>query len=148
MIDTPRATVTIGGCPVHAMLVPFPIACFVGTLVTDIVYWQTKAVQWETFSVWLLAVGLVVSAFAALAGLIDFFGSRRIRAHRAAWFHGLGNGVALILSLINVFVHSRDGYTAVVPQGLILSAIVVAILLFTGPLGFALVHRHRVGVIS
>jgi uncharacterized membrane protein len=36
-----------------------------------------------------------------------------------------------LLSLLNAFVHSRDGYTAVVPTGLTLSALVVAILLFT-----------------
>jgi uncharacterized membrane protein len=34
-----------------------------------------------------------------------------------------------VLALLNVFVHSRDGYTAVVPTGLTLSACVVAILL-------------------
>jgi uncharacterized membrane protein len=35
----------------------------------------------------------------------------------------------MLVALLNVFVHSRDGYTAVVPTGLTLSACVVAILL-------------------
>ncbi len=35
--------------------------------------------------------------------------------------------LAIVLAIINAFVHSRDAY-AVVPQGLVLSAIVVALL--------------------
>jgi uncharacterized membrane protein len=43
-------------------------------------------------------------------------------------------------------VHSRDGYTAIVPTGLALSALVVVILLFTGWFGSALVRRNLAGV--
>ncbi len=140
------STASIAGRPLHAMVVPFPIACFVGTLVTDIVYWRTADMMWETFSVWLLTIGLVISFFAVVFGLIDFFGSRNIRSLPGAWLHGLGNGVALVLAIINAFVHSRDGWTAVVPQGLILSALTVIILAFTGWLGWGMIHRNRVGV--
>ena len=142
----PPSTASVGGLPIHAMLVPFPIACFVGTFVTDLAYWRTASTQWETFSVWLLTAGLVMGGFATLAGLIDFLGSWKIRDLRPAWLHILGNAVVLILSLINAFVHSRDGYTAVVPTGLILSGVVVLILLVTGWMGLSMVHRHRVGV--
>jgi uncharacterized membrane protein len=130
------------------MLVPIPIVCFVGTLVTDVAYWFTANMQWANFSAWLLSVGLIASAFAALAGMIDFFGDRGIRRLKPAWIHVAGNAVALVLSVINVFVHSRDAYTSVVPTGLILSAVVVLILLVTGWSGAELVHRHGVGVRS
>jgi len=139
------STAQIAGRPFHAMLVPFPIVCFIGTLVTDIVYWQTADMMWETFSVWLLTIGLVISFFAVIAGLVDFFGSRGIRSLPSAWLHGLGNGIALIIAIINAFVHSRDGYTSVVPTGLALSAATVLIMLVTGWLGWGLVYRHRVG---
>jgi uncharacterized membrane protein len=62
--------------------------------------------------------------------------------------HGGLNGLAMILSLFNVLVHSRDGYTSVVPTGLILSGLVVLILIVTGWLGGELVFRHRVAVSS
>jgi uncharacterized membrane protein len=130
------------------MLVPIPIVCFVGTLVTDVAYLFTVNMQWANFSAWLLSVGLIASAFAALAGMIDFFGDRGIRRLKPAWIHVAGNAVALVLSVINVFVHSRDAYTSVVPTGLILSAVVVLILLVTGWSGAELVHRHGVGVRS
>ncbi|QGY01536.1 DUF2231 domain-containing protein [Methylobacterium mesophilicum SR1.6/6] len=142
----PQSTARIGAHPIHAMLVPIPIACFVGTLGTDIAYWFTANMQWANFSAWLLSVGLIGAALAVLAGLIDFFGDRGIRRLRPAWIHVVGNVVAVGLSLINLFVHSRDAYTSVVPTGLILSAAVVLILLVTGWNGAALVHRHGVGV--
>jgi len=145
-IDNPRSTARIGGHPIHPMLVPVPIVCFVGTLVTDIAYWRTANMQWANMSAWMLTVGLVVSVLVVIAGLIDFLGERRIRALPAAWIHGLGNGLALVLSIFNAFVHSRDAYTSVVPTGLILSALVVVILAITGWNGWAMVYRHGVGV--
>ena len=142
----PVSKASVGGHPIHPMLVSFPIVCFTGAFVTDLAYWATTAVMWETFSVWLLTAGLITGALAALAGLIDFVANRRIRALKPAWPHALGNTLALVLSVINAFVHSRDGYTAVVPTGLTLSGLVVVILLFTGWMGGAMVYRHRVGV--
>ena len=130
------------------MLVPVPIACFVGTLFTDIAYWQTADMQWANMSIWMLTIGLIVAFLAVIAGLIEFFGDRRIRNLRAVYIHAIGNAVALVLSIINAFVHSRDAYTSVVPTGLILSAIVVAILLVTGWQGWSMVYRHRVAVLE
>jgi uncharacterized membrane protein len=142
----PRSTANIAGRPLHAMLVPIPVVCFVGTLVSDIVYWRTAAMLWADWSSWLLMVGLIVSVFAVPAGMIDLFGDVRIRRLRAAWIHAIGNVTALILSIFNALIHTRDAYTSVVPSGLLLSAVVVGILLVTGWNGWALVYRHGVGV--
>jgi uncharacterized membrane protein len=83
---------------------------------------------------------------AAIAGLIDFFSNRLIRAQLPAWPHLLGNIVVLILAFFNVLIHTRDAWTSVVPAGMILSIVTVLILPVTGWLGWALVYRHRVGV--
>ncbi len=144
--DNPRSSASIAGHPIHAMLVPIPLVCFVGTLITDLIYWQSAAMMWANFSAWLLTVGLFVSILVVIAGLIDFFGDRRVRAIPSAWIHGLGNAVALVLAIVNAFVHSRDAYSSVVPDGLILSALVVLILAVTSWLGSGLVYRHGVGV--
>jgi uncharacterized membrane protein len=146
VIANPRSTVRLGGRPLHAMLAPIPIFCFIATLITDIVYWQTAAMLWADMSDWLLLAGLIVSAVAVPAGLIDFFGDPRIRPLRAAWIHAIGNVTAVILSIFNCLIHTRDAYTSVVPSGLILSALVVVILLVTGWNGWALVYRHDVAV--
>ena len=146
MSPDPRSTASIAGHPLHAMLVPIPIACFVGTLITDIAYAETANMQWANMSAWMLTVGLVVALFAVIAGLIDFAGDRRIRDLRAVWIHAGGNAVALVLAIFNAFIHSRDAYTSVVPGGLILSALTVLILLVTGWMGWEMVYRHGVGV--
>ena len=142
----PHSTVTVGGRPVHSMLVAIPIVCFVGTLATDIAYWRTAEIMWADISAWLLLVGLVGATLAAIAGLIDFFSDRRIRALNSAKVHAIGNLAAIILSIINSFVHARDAYTSVVPSGLLLSTLVVLILVVTGWNGWTMVYRHGVGV--
>lgn len=144
----PRSTASVFGHPLHVMFVPFPIVCFVGTFVSDLVYWQSANMQWANFSAWLLTAGLVIAIFAVIFGLIDFLGSRQIRNLRAAWIHAVGNAVVIVLSILNAFVHSRDAYTSVVPTGLILSGLVVLILLVTGWHGWTMVYRHGVGVVA
>jgi uncharacterized membrane protein len=140
------STAQIARHPIHAMLVPFPIACFVGALLTDITYYATAEMMWADFSSWLLVIGVILGVLAAIAGLIDFLGNRLIRAQAPAWPHLIGNVLVLILSFFNALIHTRDAWTSVVPTGLILSIIVVLMLPITGWLGWAMVYRHRVGV--
>jgi uncharacterized membrane protein len=112
---------------IHQVLTPFPVAYFAAALATDLAYWRTAEVMWERFSIWLIAGGLVMSALVALAAVSDLaFGKQRPASLRA-----LGYTAGVLVSLLNVFVHSRDGYTAVVPIGLTLSVVAVAILLLS-----------------
>jgi len=129
------------------MLVPVPIVCFVGTLLTDIMYCATAEMMWADFSAWLLVVGVIVGVLAAFAGLVDFLSNRSIRAQAPAWPHLIGNALVLVLSFSNALIHTRDAWTSVVPVGLILSIIVVLILPVTGWLGWSMVYRHGVGVL-
>jgi uncharacterized membrane protein len=144
--DAPYATARIGAHPIHPILVPIVIACFVGTLLSDLMYWVSANMQWANFSAWLVTIGVLVGWLAAIAGVIDFSANRVIRAQPPAWPHLIGNLVVLILATFNMLIHSRDAWTSVVPTGLILSAIVVALLLFTGWMGWSMVYRYRVGV--
>jgi uncharacterized membrane protein len=146
--SNPASTARIAVHPIHPMLVPFPIACFVGALLTDLAYWKTAEMMWADFSAWLLFFGLIMGSVAAIAGLVDFLGNRRIRALGPAWFHMIGNAVVLVLALFNSFVHSRDAWTSVVPTGLMLSTLTVLVMLFTGWMGWSMVYRHRVGVMN
>jgi uncharacterized membrane protein len=141
-----QATAQIARHPLHPMLVPVPIACFIGALLTDIMYYATAEMMWADFSSWLLVIGVIVGVLAACAGLIDFLGSRSIRAQPPAWPHMLGNVLVLVLSFFNALIHTRDAWTSVVPVGLILSIIVVLILPITGWLGWSMVYRYGVGV--
>lgn len=138
-----KSTAKPRGRPIHHLLVSFSAAYFVGALVTDLVYWQMPDVLWERFSIWLIVAGLVMAGLATIAYLIDLAARRRI--DRPAWPRAVGYAIAVVLALINAFVHSRDGYTAVVPTGLMFSGLVVVVLVLTALVSMALANRHRFG---
>jgi uncharacterized membrane protein len=122
---------------VYAMLLPVPVICFLGALITDLAYRCSGGnLTWLNFSSWLLAAGLLIGAAAIVVLLID--------AIRGAdgWLAFALLLVAWIVELINSLVHARDGWTAVVPAGLILSVIGTLLVLIAGWL-----HRPTVGAI-
>src|SRR5665213_3021731 len=141
-----RPTARIARHPIHAMLVPVPIVCFISALLTDIAYAESAEIMWADFSAWLLVVGVIVGVLAAIAGLIDVLSNPGIRALAPAWFYMAGNLVVLVLSFFNALIHTRDAWTSVVPWGLTLSVIVVLILPVTGWFGWTMVYRYGVGV--
>ena len=134
------------GRPLHRIMVSFSAAYFTAALITDFVYWQIPDVLWERFSIWLIVAGLIMAGLAIIAFAIDLAGGRQI--DRPAWPRIVGYGIAALLALINAFVHSRDGYTAVVPTGLMLSGLVIVVLLLTSWAGSTLSNRPRVGGLS
>jgi uncharacterized membrane protein len=125
------------------MPVSFSAAYFAGALVTDIVYWQMPDVMWERFSIWLIVAGLIMAVLATAAYAIDLLSRKRI--DRPAWPRAIGYALATLIALVNAFVHSRDGFTAVVPTGLMLSALVIVVLLLTASVSTAFATRHRIG---
>jgi len=147
-MQNPRTTAKIGDHPIHQMLIPFPIAFLVATLVCDLIFWRTGNGAWSTASLWLLGAALVMAALAAVAGLTDFMGDERIRDLSAAWHHMIGNVLAVLLSLWNWYRRYEGGEAAVLPTGLLLSLIVVLILLYTGWRGWEMVYKDRVGVLE
>jgi uncharacterized membrane protein len=129
------------GHPLYSSFVSFPTACFVLTLLCDIAYWRTGILQWQTFAEWLLFAGLVVGGFVLLAAVVGLF----TRSAGPGALHALGILVVLALAFVNSLVHARDGWTAVVPQGLILSAATVVVMILTGLVGRARVRRQIKG---
>ena len=132
------------GGPIQRMLVSFSVAYFAAALATDLAYWQMPDVMWERFSIWLITAGLIMAGLATVAYVIDLAARRRIE--RPAWPRAIGYAITVLLALTNAFVHSRDGYTAVVPTGLTLSTLVVIVLVLTALVTRALTNRHRFGV--
>ena len=145
-MSNPRSTASIAGHPIHPMLIPFPVAFFAATLVCDLAFWRTGNADWATASLWLLGAGLVMGALAAIAGLIDVLGEPRIRALREVWWHAGGNVLLVLIQAASLYMRYRDGTAAVLPTGLILSAVAVGLMLFTGWMGWQMVYRGHVGV--
>lgn len=142
----PVSSANIMGHPMHPILITLPIGLFVAVLLFDLIFWWTGAEMWATGAFWLLGAGLIAAALAAVTGLIDFLGDRRIRALGDAWQHAIGNVIMVLVQLFSFYWRYRYGTAAVVPLGLILSLVAVCILLFTGWKGGEMVFRHRVAV--
>src|SRR5215217_706842 len=141
----PESTAQVAGHPIHPMLIPFPVAFLVATLVSDLIFWRTGNPGWATASLWLLGAALIIAALAALAGLTDFLGDQRIRDLSAAWHHLIGNVAVVLLALLNWYWRYTAAETTVPSGGLLISLIVVLILLYTGWRGWEMVYLHRVG---
>jgi len=146
--ENPRSIFSYSGHPTHAALVSFPIAFLNGALVSVVLFWQLGDPFWARASFYLIGAGIVMALLAALAGFTDFLGDRRIRALGHAWQHMIGNLVAVALAVVNLLTRWQDVAASIVPTGLVLSALVAALLAFTGWRGGDLVFRHRVGVSS
>jgi len=143
--DHPHSTAKIADHPIHPMLIPFPIVCFVGTLVTDIVYSRNGNDGWATASHWLLGIGLGMAALAAVAGLADYLGDSRLRGMATALKHMLANVTVVVLEAVNFVL--RLGNNEFIPAtGIFISGAAVLLLLYSGWQGGNLVFRHGVGV--
>ena len=139
----PQSTAKIAGHPIHPMLVPFPIVCFVLTFVLDILYVRGNTGVAHA-SNWLLAIGLAFAVLAALAGLTDFLGEKRIQGGDAVK-HMLANVTAVVLEVVNLLL--RRGHPDFIGStGVYISLVVVLILLYSGWKGGDLVFKHGMGV--
>ena len=108
---------------IYLLLFPIPVVCFLAALASDATYSRSASLMWLHFSEWLLAGGLAFGFLAALVLLVEFFASRVMRARAAGWAHLVFFFACLVAELVNSFVHSIDGWTAVVPTGMGLSII-------------------------
>ena len=113
---------------IYRALAAFPIATFSLTVVTDLAYVQTSNLLWLHFSEWLLFAGLVIGVPAAIYLGILYLAGRV----RPPGLHALFGIVALILAVLNSFIHTADGWTAVMPYGLATSIATVAAMILAG----------------
>ncbi len=118
--------------PVHGVLLAGTVPLFLGTLLTDITYWNTYQVQWSNFASWLNAGGLVFTGLALVSALIALIASRT----RGSGIHVLMLLATWILGFLNALVHARDAW-AMMPGALVLSLVVFVLALASTVLGFA-----------
>lgn len=121
MTVTPALTRRSTPGPLHATLLAGTVPLCLGALLSDIAYYQTYQIQWSNFAAWLIAGGLVFCGLAWLFALVNL-----LRADRKAGRPTLYFLLLLItwgLGLVNAFEHAKDAW-AVIPSGLVLSAIV------------------------
>ena len=120
----------VAGQPIYSALLPIPIICFVGALIADLMYLRSPDQMWIDFAAWLLLAGLIAAGVAGVILIVETVRARRrtgaLIAHFALLF------AAFVLEILNSFIHARDGWTAVVPAGLVLSILAVVASLLAG----------------
>ena len=73
---SPVRPMSVARHPIQAMILPVPIVCFIGALVTDLAYYCSGGnLLWLNFSSWLITTGLVFGAVALVVQLVDLIRS-------------------------------------------------------------------------
>ncbi|NWD86721.1 DUF2231 domain-containing protein [Pseudomonas sp. K5002] len=121
MTDTTTLTYRCTPGPLHATLLAGAVPLFLGALLSDIAYYQTYQIQWSNFAAWLIAGALLFCGLAGLFALVNLLRADRKAGRPTAYFLLLL--VTWALGLVNAFEHAKDAW-AVMPSGLVLSAVV------------------------
>jgi uncharacterized membrane protein len=138
--------VAVLGHPIHAMSVAFPVALTFCTLGADVIYWWTGDVFWARAALWAVGSGFLFGMVAGFSGTAELLLVPGIRARAPAWTHFV-IAVTLLALLGANWGYRLYGYeTAVLPYGLLLSALSVAVVAFTGWHGGKLVFDYRLGM--
>lgn len=142
-----RSAASFKGHPIHAMLIPFPLAFFVGAFFFDVVgaVWGREAF-WTTGG-FLAVAGIVTAVAAAIPGAIDYFrtvppaSSGKKRATR----HALVNLSAVAMFALGLWL--RGGVEAP-PALLSMGAWALGLVLLSmgGWMGGTLVYRNQIGI--
>jgi len=119
--------------PFHPFFVGLGGALLITALFTDFMYSSNALMQWANFSAWLITGGLILALISAVVLVIDFALGR---AGPIRWLDFGLLAAAAVLSIVNVFIHTRDAWTSVVPSGITISAIVTVLLAVAGLRGW------------
>jgi len=141
-----ESRIAILGHPIHAMSVAFPVALTFCTFGADALYWWTGDPFWARAAMWAVGAGFLFGMFAGLSGTAELLLVPGIRARAAAWTHFI---IAVtLLSLLGAnWGYRLHGYeSAVLPYGILLSALSVVVVGFTGWHGGKLVFDYRLGI--
>lgn len=140
---------SIAGHPIHPMLIPFPIALWVFSLVADIIYlWRDNA-AWAWMAFWLLLAGCLGAVAAAIFGIIDYLAIEKKEVKSIANWHARFNVLALLLFAASWYLRTDKGSDMVndsltIPVAL--SVVGVIAVTISGWLGGELVFKHGVAV--
>lgn len=126
-----RGPLSVIAHPIYPVLLPIPIICFIGALITDLAYTSAPDMMWIDFSSWLLLAGLIGAGFAAVVLIIELVRAGAARRGTLT-VHFILLVSAMVVEILNSFIHARDGWTAVVPTGLWLSVLAAVLSLAAG----------------
>ena len=141
---------SINGHPIHPMLIPFPIALWVFSLVADLIYlWRGNPVWRDWIAFYALLAGIIGAVAAAVFGIVDWLAIKDREVKKIANWHARLNVIALLIFAASFYLRTAGGARLVggsytIP--LVLSVAGVILITVSGYLGGELVFRHGVAV--
>lgn len=141
---------SIGGHPIHPMLIPFPIGLLVFSFIADLVYfWRGNPVWKDYIAFYTMLAGIIGAVAAAVPGLIDWLTLTDRAAVKVANWHARLNIITLLIFVVDFYLRTTSGarWIANMPTlPFILSIVGVIGLTIAGWLGGQLVFAHGVAV--
>ena len=120
--------------PFHAVMLAGTVPLFLGALLSDYAYWSSHQIEWANFASWLIAGALVFGAVALLCAIVGLFRGVRRGEHRLVYTLVLLT--TWVVGFINALIHAKDAW-AVMPTGLVLSAVVTVLACVATSMGFS-----------
>lgn len=131
--------------PIHPMLIPFPIALWIFSLASDLIYlFGFGGPVWKDIALYTMAGGIIGGLAAAIPGYIDYRSLSDPVIVRVAQMHMVINVGLIVLFTINTGLRILNGPEALLP--VLLSVLGVAALAVSGWLGGELVYVQGVAV--
>jgi uncharacterized membrane protein len=141
---------SIGGHPIHPILIPFPIGLWVFSVVADVIYfWRGNPVWRDWIAFYALLAGIIGAAAAAVFGIIDWLAIRDRAAKKVADWHARLNVVALLIFIASFYLRTTSGSTLLAGSyslAFVLSIVGIILIGISGWLGGELVFKHGVAV--
>jgi|SRR5215813_9157169 len=140
---------SIGGHPIHPMLVPFPLALWITSFVTDVVYYFERNASLLLISKFMIAAGCLGAVAAAIPGIIDWLALKQPEVNRISNWHARLNIIALIIFAISLYLRLRTAAGLVSHRIIIaflLSFVGVILIVISGWLGGEMAYKYGVGV--
>jgi len=139
---------SIGGHPVHPMLIPFPLALWTTSFAADVVYYFVRNSNLLLISKFMLAAGCLGALAAAVPGIIDWLAIKDRQVSKVANWHARLNIIALIIFAISLYLRMQAGawVNYHIRIAFLLSLLGVILIAISGWLGGELSYRYGVGV--
>jgi len=141
---------SIGGHPVHPMLIPFPIGLWVFSLIADLIYlWRGNPVWWNYIAFYTLLGGIIGAAAAAVPGFVDWLSLKDPKVVKVANWHARLNVIALLIYASSFYLRTTSGARLVSGSHTVpiaLSVLGVVLISISGYLGGEMVFKHGVAV--
>ena len=143
-----RSKASIGGHPIHPMLIPFPLALWATSFAVDVLFYFLRHPTLLVIAKFMIAAGCIGAIAAAVPGFIDWLAIKDGDVKKVANWHARLNIAALVVFAISLFLR-MGSYSEFVGRKLtipfLLSLVGVILISISGWLGGELAFRYGVG---